>query len=196
MNIIVFLCSAACLLVYVPVVLMGINQMRTRDVTFSFGGSSGLKVAHFDGAAAVFFGMGQVLSGSAAIIGVMLAMQNTNLLFLPASVAVGALIAYAGLWVARRVQRGEYEFDVVQQAPQGTYISTETGFVFTFGDESSSTRSVDDVIVLDPDDVSVVPASEVVDDEADRVDSPPENAAAPDDDRPTPDPSEGDDERR
>lgn len=149
-SFIVFLCSGLCLLIYLPVIGLGINQIRSRRATFTLGAAVNRRIYRFTDTAAVLFGIGQLLSGTASVVGVMLALRYTNLLFLLIGILAGGLLAMGALWLARRTQSGEYAFDVSQMGPQITF--TQSGFTFNRNMQGQSNETDEDVVVMDSED--------------------------------------------
>lgn len=114
-NIIVTLCSALCVLVYAPVLVVAFRSITTREATITSTAAISGKMLRFTGAAAVVFGLGQILSASSSFFGVYLAVTNSDLLFLFAGAFVGAVAAVGGTWLARKVQIGDAEVDIFRQ---------------------------------------------------------------------------------
>lgn len=111
-NIIVALCSTACVLVYAPVLLVAFRAISTREATISNTAAINGKILRFSGAGAIVFGLGQILSAGLSFFGVYLALTNSNLGYLLLGAFVGALAAVSGTWLARKVQLGDAEVDL------------------------------------------------------------------------------------
>ncbi|PJF22002.1 MAG: hypothetical protein CUN56_08215 [Phototrophicales bacterium] len=114
-NLIVTMCSAACVLIYAPVLLVAFRSIVTRQATITSTAAVGGKMLHFTGAAAMIFGIGQILSAGASFYGVYLAVTNSNLLYLFAGALIGALAAVGGTWLARKAQMEEAQVLVGSQ---------------------------------------------------------------------------------
>ncbi|MFW5691257.1 MAG: hypothetical protein ACOCXZ_02040 [Chloroflexota bacterium] len=143
-SVFVVLCSGLCLLVYMPVLLLAVRQIRTRQVEFSLGGLNNVRMLRFSGPAAVFFGIGQFLSAAISIGGILLALQETNLLYIPLGVIAGAFIAAGGLYVARQMQPGHYEV----QVGSATFSVRDGGFVIN-NPVNQPGFTPDDVVIIE-----------------------------------------------
>lgn len=106
----VYVCSALCLLVYIPVVLNGMRGLMTRQTQFN----SRLMMVVFKGTPAIIFSIGQTAGGVLSIYGIMLAVSNNNLLYIPPFVLLGAAISMAALYLARKAATGEHEMQFTQ----------------------------------------------------------------------------------
>ncbi len=148
-TLIVYLCSSLCLLIYVPAVLAGVREITDQRATINLR----MRRFQFTGTSAMLFGIGQTLGGVVCIVGVMLAVQNYNLLYIPLFMILGGLVSLAGFWLARKTAIGEYEIDMTPQIDLSQFIMRNINFQHgTTIDEDDD----QDIITLSPDDVTVV----------------------------------------
>jgi flagellar biosynthesis protein FliQ len=151
--IVVYLCSGLCMMVYVPAVFLGIQEIFRQQATFDLR----LKRLQFTGASAVFFGIGQTLGGLVAIVGVGLAIQNMNLLYIPLFVLFGGAVSMIGLWIARKTAKGEYEIDLM---PKIDIAGMQVNFTNFTVPQAQDTQS-DDVITVRAEDVMIIDSDDV-----------------------------------
>lgn len=154
-TIIVYVCSSTCLFIYIPVVWMGIKQVINQNATIDIK----LRRYMFTGTSAVLFGLGQMLGGIVAISGVMLAIQNYNLLYIPLFIGLGALVSMGGMWLARKTIDEDQVIDLTPRIDIGNFFMRNINFGQVnqpSDDEGFISPDGDDVITLSPDDVTVI----------------------------------------
>jgi drug/metabolite transporter (DMT)-like permease len=152
-TIIVYLCSSMCLFIYIPVVWMGIKQIISQNATLDVK----MRRYLFTGPSAVLFGVSQALGGVVAIAGVMLAVQNYNLLYIPLFVALGAGLSMGGFTLAQRMVHEDNVVDLTPRIDLGSFFMWNVGFQ-QVNDPQDDFVSVEDedIITLSPDDVTVI----------------------------------------
>jgi len=140
------------MLVYVPAAVLAVQEIFTRKATFSI---NDLRI-HLTGAGAVLFGLGQLASAAMAIVGILLAIQNSNIFYIFGGTIFGTIAALIGLWAARKTQAGEVEF--VNPVPMNMEIriDEENGFVFRQGMDKEQFNP-EDVIVIEDEDGNTEP---------------------------------------
>ncbi len=156
---IVYLCSGLCMLVYIPAVLVGVKDIITRRATFD---TRRFKRFQFTGVSAIIFGIGQTIGGLIAMLGVVQAVQNFNLLYIPLYVLFGGGFSLLGLWLARKTAQGEYELDMTPKIDiSGIRIN-----LVNFPSVQMSHNEPDDMVTISPDDVTTLEDRDDMPDEA------------------------------
>lgn len=152
-TLIVYLCSSVCLLIYMPVVWMGIKQIINQNATIDIK----MRRYLFTGTSAVFLGLGQMLGGLVAMTGVMLAVQNYNLLYIPLFVGLGAFVSMGGLWLARKTVDEDHVVDLTPRIDLGSFFMRNINFGQDQAqDDGFISADDEDIITLSPDDVTVI----------------------------------------
>jgi cytochrome c biogenesis protein CcdA len=151
-TLIVYLCSSLCLLIYIPAVLAGVREITDQRATINLR----MRRFQFTGTSAMLFGAGQTLGGVMCIIGVILAVQNYNLLYIPLFVILGGVVSLGGFWLARKTAVGEYEMDMTPRIDLNSFIMRNIHFQQEQQEQPADYVDDDDVITLSPDDVTVI----------------------------------------
>lgn len=150
----VYVCSGMCFLVYLPVLMMGVNQVLTRRVGVTLRLPNRQIPVALGGLPAFVFGLGQLFSGLAAVAGISLAIQNNNVIYLIAGAIIGAIIALIGFALAVRVFATTVGATMMQQGleqMQNMAASQGFGVVSHPEDTDSPSEAVseDDIIVVE-----------------------------------------------
>lgn len=177
----VYVCSALCLLVYIPVVLNGARGLMTREAKFN----SRFMLVVFKGTPAIIFSVGQTAGGALSIYGIMLAVSNNNLLYIPPFVLLGAAVSMAALFIARKTATGEHQMQFTQPHIRINLqnIRTQYGGINYPGTGQAQPADDDpDVITIDAEDVKPVEDDSRRDDDDDFIVIDRGDGTPPDDD--------------
>lgn len=119
--------ACLCLPVYLFTFSNGLRHISRREAVVTRWLLFNLRITHLTGAAAVIYGIVQLVSGGIVFFGLFNAVVDANLLLGILSVIAGAAVGWAGTTFVRSLNQGVEEFNSAERAAEAFNYANQTG---------------------------------------------------------------------
>lgn len=110
--------ACICLPLYMFTFANGLRHIANREAVVTRWQVFNLRITHLTGAAAVIYGIVQLVSGGIVFIGLFNAVVNADLLLGIASVIAGFVVGWVGTTVVRSLNQGVEEYNSAERAAE------------------------------------------------------------------------------